>query len=346
MFVKSGMKELLFEAEDTGSGIDVELYSKLFVPFTEDPSQTKFGQEHADMTHSGLGLFSVASIISSIGGDYGFRPRYVYFSFSTFSMNVLTLFCIAFRLINRDHSDNETATSASGYPTVTSGSIFWFSFPLVVPENMNDIMNAYLQKVERIKSIESISSSMQNIISSQSKHDNSSNVNDFTEVSHRQDMNSIQNDQDDENMPAKKKQKVLSAVGMSRTECNDLYKNLSKPLVAGGDIAASSDLTHGDESSSPGITKSKRTRHALVIDDSITIRKSIERALVKMGFAVSLATNGMEGLKSLQKSLFDVVLCDFLMPIMDGLDCVQQYRSWENRNRPWFHQVSNTCYKT
>ena len=69
------MRELLFEVGDTGSGIDVELYSKLFVPFTEDSSQTIFGQEHADMAHSGLGLFSVASIISSMGGDYGFRPR-------------------------------------------------------------------------------------------------------------------------------------------------------------------------------------------------------------------------------------------------------------------------------
>jgi len=36
--------------------------------------------------------------------------------------------------------------------------------------------------------------------------------------------------------------------------------------------------------------------------------------------------------------LFDVVLCDFLMPVMDGLDCVQQYREWEQNHRPYFKQ--------
>ena len=71
---ESGMREVLFEVEDTGSGIDIELYSKLFVPFTED-SKSNFSKDPADTTQSGLGLFSVASIISSIGGDYGFRPR-------------------------------------------------------------------------------------------------------------------------------------------------------------------------------------------------------------------------------------------------------------------------------
>merc|ERR1712238_553828 len=32
------------------------------------------------------------------------------------------------------------------------------------------------------------------------------------------------------------------------------------------------------------------------------------------------------------------VLCDFLMPVMDGVDCVQQYRQFEVSHRPWFDQ--------
>ena len=206
---------------------------------------------------------------------------------------------------------------------------------------MNDVMNNYIQKVERVKSNESISSSVQNKMSSSSQatYDNLSTMNESMEVFDKHGNRSTKDEYDEENMPAKKKQKVLSAVSLSRIECSNLYKNLSKPLVATG------DLSIRNEGSSPVITKSKRTKYALVIDDSITIRKSIERALVKMGFAVSLATNGLEGLECLQKSLFDVVLCDFLMPIMDGLDCVQQYRTWENRNRPWFHQVRVTLRK-
>jgi CheY-like chemotaxis protein len=46
----------------------------------------------------------------------------------------------------------------------------------------------------------------------------------------------------------------------------------------------------------------------------------------------------MEGLEKLKSSLFDLTLCDFLMPIMDGLDCVQQYRDWEKYHRPWISQ--------
>merc|ERR1712176_1438290 len=37
-------------------------------------------------------------------------------------------------------------------------------------------------------------------------------------------------------------------------------------------------------------------------------------------------------------SMYDIVICDFLMPAMDGLDCIQQYRDWENAHRPWMKQ--------
>ena len=73
----------------------------------------------------------------------------------------------------------------------------------------------------------------------------------------------------------------------------------------------------------------RRKRCALIIDDSLVIRKTMNRALTMMGLDVEVAINGLEGLQKLQTKIFDVVFCDFLMPVMDGLDCVQQYRSWE-----------------
>ena len=98
----------------------------------------------------------------------------------------------------------------------------------------------------------------------------------------------------------------------------------------------SEDLKEESDTKKTGVRK----RKALVIDDSSTIRKVIERVLVRLGFEVSQAENGMEGLNEMKGSLFDVVFCDFLMPIMDGLDCVKQYREWEKKHRPWFQQVS------
>jgi two-component system chemotaxis response regulator CheY len=81
-----------------------------------------------------------------------------------------------------------------------------------------------------------------------------------------------------------------------------------------------------------------RKRKALVIEDSMVVRKSLTRVLTKLGFETTQAVDGMEGLKELQCSLFDVVFCDFLMPVMDGLDCVQQYREWEANHCPFFRQ--------
>jgi len=46
----------------------------------------------------------------------------------------------------------------------------------------------------------------------------------------------------------------------------------------------------------------------------------------------------LKGLLEMKTVMFDVVFCDFLMPLLDGLDCVQQYRDWEKSNRPFFKQ--------
>lgn len=77
-----------------------------------------------------------------------------------------------------------------------------------------------------------------------------------------------------------------------------------------------------------------RRRRAIVVDDSLTIRKSLARALDRLGFDVCQAVNGMVGLEKLKATVYDVCFCDFLMPVMDGLDCVAQYRDWEKRYRP------------
>jgi two-component system, chemotaxis family, chemotaxis protein CheY len=68
--------------------------------------------------------------------------------------------------------------------------------------------------------------------------------------------------------------------------------------------------------------------HALVVDDSITIRKILTAYLVKLGFDVTAAVNGREGLdclKAMKKA--DVVLVDWNMPEMDGLSFLRAVRA-------------------
>ncbi len=84
-----------------------------------------------------------------------------------------------------------------------------------------------------------------------------------------------------------------------------------------------------------------RKKCALIIDDTNIIRKVFIRALTNMGFVTKQAENGLKGLLHMKTLMFDLVFCDFLMPVMDGLDCVKQYRAWEKENRPCFQQVRN-----
>lgn len=81
-----------------------------------------------------------------------------------------------------------------------------------------------------------------------------------------------------------------------------------------------------------------RVKKALVIEDIKSVRKHLAFALRKKGFDVEEAQNGLDGFKAMKETLFDMVLCDFLMPVMDGLDCVKQYRQWEQINRPYHRQ--------
>jgi len=69
------------------------------------------------------------------------------------------------------------------------------------------------------------------------------------------------------------------------------------------------------------------SRRALVVDDSRAIRKIIGRTLGGLGFAVSEAADGLEGLVRLGESDAEVVLVDWNMPEMGGLEFVRTVRA-------------------
>lgn len=68
--------------------------------------------------------------------------------------------------------------------------------------------------------------------------------------------------------------------------------------------------------------------HALVIDDSRALRRILGDMLKQLGFTVAEAGHGREGLAVLQASAPpDVVLIDWNMPEMNGLEFVQAVRA-------------------
>ncbi len=64
----------------------------------------------------------------------------------------------------------------------------------------------------------------------------------------------------------------------------------------------------------------------LVVDDSLTVRRVTQRLLVREGYRVVLAKDGIEALERLADDLPQVVLSDIEMPRMDGFDLVRNIR--------------------
>ncbi len=68
--------------------------------------------------------------------------------------------------------------------------------------------------------------------------------------------------------------------------------------------------------------------HALIIDDSRALRRILRGMLLELGFEVSEASQGEEGLARLQQEpLPDIVLVDWNMPVMTGLEFVREVRA-------------------
>ncbi len=67
----------------------------------------------------------------------------------------------------------------------------------------------------------------------------------------------------------------------------------------------------------------------LLIDDSITLLKAMQRVLQREGFHVLTAPSGEEGLRVLARQSVAVVLCDWCMPGMDGLEVLRTIRERE-----------------
>lgn len=66
----------------------------------------------------------------------------------------------------------------------------------------------------------------------------------------------------------------------------------------------------------------------LVVDDSAMMRKIVIKNLRECGFDVSVieASDGKEGLEKFNAGGVDLILCDWNMPVMDGLAMVREIR--------------------
>jgi CheY-like chemotaxis protein len=72
----------------------------------------------------------------------------------------------------------------------------------------------------------------------------------------------------------------------------------------------------------------------LVVDDESSIVEVLTTLLEDEGYHVVTARNGAEGLARLAASQPEVVLCDVMMPVLDGLEMCQRMHS-----DPLYHSI-------
>ncbi|MBF0503650.1 MAG: response regulator [Candidatus Omnitrophica bacterium] len=73
-------------------------------------------------------------------------------------------------------------------------------------------------------------------------------------------------------------------------------------------------------------TLTKTGGHILIVDDVAADRDLFKYLLDQAGFITQTASDGAEAFELLGKKDFDLVLCDYLMPMMDGYEFLQKVR--------------------
>ena len=72
------------------------------------------------------------------------------------------------------------------------------------------------------------------------------------------------------------------------------------------------------------------SKQILIVDDSPLVLAMLEDALVGMGYGVTSAGNGQEGLKRVEATKFDLIITDLSMPVMDGIAFVKAAKGLPN----------------
>lgn len=76
------------------------------------------------------------------------------------------------------------------------------------------------------------------------------------------------------------------------------------------------------------------SRLCLLVDDSMLVRKIARKIFTGLGFETDEAENGQIALEKCQNRMPDVVLLDWNMPVMNGLEFLKALRHTEGGRAP------------
>jgi CheY-like chemotaxis protein len=83
----------------------------------------------------------------------------------------------------------------------------------------------------------------------------------------------------------------------------------------------------GPETAPPPAAAVAPGARVLIVDDDPVMRRLTTRALQNDGYVLTEATNGREALEVMRRETPDLVILDFVMPELDGLDVLRALRA-------------------
>ena len=102
----------------------------------------------------------------------------------------------------------------------------------------------------------------------------------------------------------------------------------------GGFIQGQKDTSivdvHLTPPSGKDVSNTNKQMHVLVAEDHPINQKLISVLLARMGCTMKICENGQIAVEAVQKELFDLVLMDINMPVMDGLTAIRQIRKLQS----------------
>jgi DNA-binding response OmpR family regulator len=72
---------------------------------------------------------------------------------------------------------------------------------------------------------------------------------------------------------------------------------------------------------------SDREKHCLIVEDETAVQTLLQSQLSARGFKVTVANDGLDGLMKLENIKPDVILCDVMMPKLDGFAFIRAIKA-------------------